>query len=183
MAISQNGYEVLPQAYPGCSKWVIPTRTGDYRHVILRKGHVGFVLACFITWFHRRIEPVNYGQWDEWGWAYRPVRGQTSGFSNHASGTAVDINATKHPLGVRGTFSPTNALKVRRRLNGIIFAGVIRWGGDYQYRADEMHFEINKSVVDCRKAARRLRHTPVGRAVVKANASHYTPPKWWDRAG
>lgn len=176
MAISQNGYPVI-ESSSDCALWRIPVGRGETaRHVYLRHGYVGYVLACFITWFHRRIEKVNVGTWDEWGWAYRPVRGSTTGFSNHASGTAVDINATKHPLGRRGTFTEKQIKKIRRKLR-FTFRGVIRWGGDYQNRPDEMHFEADKGVRDFVRVARILRLTPVGRAVLKSNP-HFKPRGW-----
>lgn len=173
MAKSQNGYPVLLSA-DECAKWSIPVRRGEARHVFLRKGHVGYVLACFILWFHRSIERVNKGQWDEWGWAYRPIRGETDVYSNHASATAVDINAVQHPLGVRNTFYPDQAKKIRRRLK--LWRNVIRWGGDYQSRADEMHFEADKGFAEFRRLAFWIRLTPVGIAVLKANP-HYRP-RW-----
>ena len=40
--------------------------------------------------FHREVERIDRGIRDDWGWAYRPVRGQQTGFSNHASATAID---------------------------------------------------------------------------------------------
>lgn len=181
MATSQNGYPALSASTPGdgLDKWVIPVgRNGEYRHIILREGHAGYVLACFATWFHRRIEYLNEGQWDEWGWAYRPVRGTSSGLSNHASGTAMDLNATQHPLGVRNTFYGSQMRKIRRRLK--FYRHVIRWGGDYTGRADEMHFEINKPLRDVIKLARFVRWTPIGRAVLRHNP-HYSP-KWRERA-
>jgi len=61
--------------------------------------------------------------------------------SNHSSGTAIDLNATKHPLGKIGTF-PVEKVPMIRALAkkyGLF------WGGDYKNRADEQHFEINVS--------------------------------------
>lgn len=177
MATSQNGYRALPDSSE-CAKWVLPLKGGSARHVILKQGHAGFVLACLVTWFDRRVEKVNSGQWDEWGWAYRTVRGQTTGLSNHASGTAVDINATQHPLGVRNSFTSNKAALIRRKMRR--WKNVIRWGGDYVSRADEMHFEINAGTEQVRKLAKRLRRTRLGRQVIKANP-HYQPKSKYHR--
>lgn len=83
---------------------------------------------------------------DSWGWAYRPIRGRSSGYSNHASGTAVDINATRHPMYKRNTFSKSQVENIRKMLKrytdpqtGKI---VVRWGGDFKSYGDDMHFEI-----------------------------------------
>lgn len=166
MPTSYNGWTVIHSDQT--VKWVIPLKKGEYRHLVLRDGHVGFVLACFAAWFHRKVEKINEGQWDEWGYAYRAVRGQTSGYSCHASGTAIDLNATQHPLGKRGTFKHKwQSAKIRFKLKR--WAGVIRWGGDYQNRADEMHFEIIKGAYDVARLAKRLARTRVGKAVLRAN--------------
>lgn len=174
MAISQNGYPVLPNS-SDCARWSIPVK-GDERHLFLRPGHAGFVLACLVAWFHRAIAPINKGTWDEWGWAYRAIRGQDSGFSNHASGTAVDINATEHPLGRVDTYTDRQVRRIHRRLK--LLRGIIRWGGDYCYRKDEMHFELVAPITYVIPVARLLRFTPVGRAVVKANPHYH--PRWRD---
>jgi hypothetical protein len=75
---------------------------------------------------------------DDWGYCYRKVRGTQTVISNHASGTAIDLNATKHLLGAVNTFNKEQDKTIRRlcRKYGL------KWGGDYRYRKDEMHFEI-----------------------------------------
>lgn len=166
MAISQNGFPALLVGNPNLHKWVIP---GTERYFVLRNGSAGFLLSHYVLWFHEKIEPLNKtGEpWDEWAYAYRPVRGTSIGLSNHASGTAVDLNATKHPLGRFGTFGYVHRARIQSRL--LMYGGCIRWGGDYIGRKDEMHFEINKSLKDCEKVARRLMNTPRGRRILKAN--------------
>lgn len=96
------------------------------------------LLVAFCQDFHELIEPIDQGQLDDWGYAFRMVRGSTDKLSNHSSGTAIDLNATKHPLGKVGTF-PNEKVPMIRALAkkyGLI------WGGDYRVRKDEMHFEI-----------------------------------------
>ena len=87
--------------------------------------------------FHETIEPIDKGTLDDWGYAFRMIRGSTDSLSNHSSGTAIDLNATKHPLGKENTFSPEDAAKC------IALAAKwgCRWGGTYR-RKDDMHFEI-----------------------------------------
>lgn len=172
MSISQNGYSGIKE-YPNefLEKWVIPVASGEYRHVILRRGHVGFLLAWLVTWYHENIEPINLGVWDEWGWAFRPVRGSVV-LSNHASGTAVDVNATLHPLGVRNTFKYAWQYLEIRWVLLVRLAANIRWGGDYENRADEMHFEIIGDYRSCRRTANRLRKTKIGKRILEAN-KHY----------
>jgi hypothetical protein len=98
----------------------------------------GIILAAFASEFHAKVEPLDEGALDDWGYAYRPVRGQTTGLSNHASGTAIDLNATQHPLGKKGTFS----IMQKMTLQELVKKYGLRWGGNYATRADEMHIEI-----------------------------------------
>lgn len=115
----------------------------------VRAGDVATVLAYVVQRFHTEVEPLHLG-WC-WGWAYRDVRGGTS-LSNHASGTAVDVNAPAHPLGTH-TFS----LSARKAIRGIVSSvGVVRWGGEWA-RPDEMHFEIAGDAGDVAAAANQLR--------------------------
>jgi hypothetical protein len=125
----------------------------------VKAGDVAAVLGYVAGEFHRRVEQLVDG-WC-WGYAYRDVRG-TTGLSNHASGTAIDVNAPNHPLGVRGTFTPTQAAEIRRIVAEV--GGVVRWGGDYAGRVDEMHFEINANAAAVQAAAARMEDDMAGEA-------------------
>jgi len=96
------------------------------------------LIVSFCADFHDLIEPIDDGKLDDWGYCFRNVRGSTDKLSNHSSGTAVDLNATKHPLGKAGTF-PSEKVPMIRALAKKY--GMI-WGGDFRHRPDEMHFEI-----------------------------------------
>lgn len=98
----------------------------------------GVILAAFAAEFHAQVEPIDEGQIDDWAYAYRDVRGSDSVLSNHSSGTAIDLNATKHPLGSQNTFTKQQAVKIRELCEKY----GIRWGGDYTKRKDDMHYEI-----------------------------------------
>ena len=96
------------------------------------------LLIGFAAEFNRLIEQIDGGTPDDWGYAFRDIRGNVGKLSNHSSGTAIDLNATRHPLGKVGTF-PNEKVPMIRALAkkyGLI------WGGDYRNRKDEMHFEI-----------------------------------------
>ena len=166
MPSSQNGWPVLESGSPLLHTWVIPAKTGEVR-ITLRGGSAGFLLVHLLLWLAETVEPLAGKILDDWGYAYRPIRGQSSGFSNHAAGCAADANATRHVLGKRGTFGTSHAAQIRRRLR--LYRGVIRWGGDYENRADEMHFEINAPLASAEKVARLLMLTPRGRRILKAN--------------
>ena len=99
------------------------------------------LIAGFCKEFHELIEPIDEGSLDDWGYCFRMIRGNTETLSNHSSGTAIDLNATKHPLGKVGTF-PAEKVPMIRALSKKYG---LKWGGDYRNRKDEMHFEIELS--------------------------------------
>lgn len=97
----------------------------------------GPALVAMIEWWDQNIEPVTQlGSYN-----YREIRGYegTGKVSNHGSGTAVDINWDKHPLGARGTIPADKLEGLRARAREL----QLRWGGDYSGRADEHHIEVN----------------------------------------
>ena len=102
---------------------------------------VGPLLAAFAAEFHELIEPIDEGTFDDWGYAFRMVRGSTDRLSCHSSGTAIDLNATKHPLGKAGTF-PAEKIPMLRALAKKYG---LKWGGDFKSRPDDMHFEVEIS--------------------------------------
>lgn len=110
------------------------------------------LLLGFAADFHNLIEPINEGIPDDWGYAFRKVRGSDSVTSNHSSGTAVDINAAQHPLGRVGTFPAEQVPMIR----ALAKKYGLRWGGDYRTRKDEMHFEIAVSPAAAIKLIKRL---------------------------
>lgn len=164
MAVSQNGWPALQADSKYLTTINIPTKQGVVR-LRLRGGSAGFLLAHMILWWADRVEPVIGKILDDWGYAYRPIReGQT--LSNHSSGTAADVNATRWPL---GTDHMPAWMKVRIRARLLLYRGCIRWGGDYHYRLDQMHLEINKNLTTCEKRARRLMRSPRGRRILAVN--------------
>ena len=131
MSVSQNGWVVLE------SESECMTRSIAGFIIPLAPGTAGRVLAEFARKFHREVEPLNAVR-DDWGWSYRRIGG-SSEWSNHASGTALDLNSLRHPQGDRDTFRPGQLLRLRTLLAAY---PVIKWGGDYRSTVDEMHFEL-----------------------------------------
>lgn len=162
MATCQNGWPARTRGE--CHAWVIP---GTGRHLVMSKGAPGFVLAHFALWYHEKVERLDGGTWDDWGYAWRPIRGTTGTLSNHA-GYAMDLNATQHPLGVP-TARTFKARQVRRIRNRLQHYPCIRWGGDYKNRPDPMHFEIVGHYSIVQALAYWLARTPRGRRVRRAN--------------
>jgi peptidoglycan hydrolase-like protein with peptidoglycan-binding domain len=144
MSNSQNGYAVDASLIGGF------TVVRDVK-LNLRKGDVSVVLLHFARWFDKNIEPLT--KEDTGGYNPRKISG-TNTWSNHASGTAMDLRWNKHPQGKKGTFSNAQAGKIRAQLK--FYEGVIRWGGDYSGTVDEMHFEINKAPAEVKKIVAKI---------------------------
>lgn len=132
---SQNGYPACITALLG--RYTIPHSNG---HVVIRKGATATCLLYVATRWHDEIEHFNYVG----GYACRDIAG-TSIMSNHASGTAIDINPDLHPQGhnPNASFSAKMHKILNTRINGLRVGDVIRWGGDFNTRVDGMHIEIN----------------------------------------
>lgn len=145
MAVSQNGWKANDRS-------LIASYAVGGGKIAIRKGDVATVLVYVAKRFHSEVENLVWP--GNWGYAERPIRGSST-TSNHASGTAIDLNAPRHPLGKQGTFSKSQVPKIRKILNDC--GGVVRWGGDYRNRKDEMHFEINAGSARVREVARAIR--------------------------
>jgi hypothetical protein len=118
----------------------------------VRSGPVHVVFSYLIHRLITEVEPAGEGCW---GYAYRKNR-NADNLSCHASGTAIDFNAPKHPNGKRGTFTPQQVQTIERILDDI---GVVAWGGHFHGTPDEMHFEIHGTPSEVGAAARRLIQT------------------------
>lgn len=154
MPVSQNGWSANDRS-------VIETYTiGGKTRMALRKGDAGFLLKHIADWFDANIKDIDYnynnGELDDWGYAEREIRGGVE-LSNHASGTAIDVNATKWPLGVEPSsyLTADEIRRVREQLK--LYEGAIRWGGDYTGRKDPMHFEINANAAKVAQVANKIR--------------------------
>ncbi len=149
--VSQNRWPVDP---PRGMRTIPGTNT----RVNVADGDAGDVLMHVLGQVNSRVENVDMdsdaGEHDDWGYAHRNVRG-SGDISNHASATAVDVNATRHVLGATGTFNQTQVDEIHNILGEV--DNVVRWGGDYTGRHDEMHFEIVGTPEEVHQVAERLR--------------------------
>jgi hypothetical protein len=158
---SQNGW-------PANDRSVISTRTvrGTAVRLAVRTGPAGDLLLEVAALYDLMVQDLDIpGPADDWGYAERPIRGSATTVSNHASGTAVDLNAVRWPLGS----APSVNLSARQiaTVREIVAATkvpshprpVVRWGGDYSGRKDPMHFEIDNAATeaDCAAALAALR--------------------------
>lgn len=132
--------------------------------VALRKGDVSVVLLwCALRW-HETVEPLVWP--GVWGYAERMIRGSSENLSNHASGTAIDVNAPQHPLGTdpRANFSALEIAAIHAIID--FCEGVVRWGGDYTGRKDGMHLEIVGNAAQVARIAEKIRRRREQPAVV-----------------
>lgn len=150
---SQNGYSVI-DTVDDCGIYKIK----DGLYLPLRKGNVGYVLSHFLKRFDREVEAL--GRTETFGYNKRRISGSID-WSNHASGTAADANASQHAYGLSNTFTRAELNDLRELLED--YDDVIKWGGDYRYTKDEMHFEIDKGPEEVKLLARRLRRNNIVR--------------------
>ncbi len=178
MATCANGWAVIEKlrttgALPRLRKWQLPDID---RHFYLRDGSAGFLLTHLALWWHERVDPLTGGILDEWSWAVRPIRGQTSGYSNHAGGVAIDLDATQFPRGIdpEDRLSANQISLIRHRLNFFKTGTgdrVLGWGGDYQNVPDAMHFELayGSTLAQAEEVARRILDYPRSQKILDAN--------------
>lgn len=136
MSSSQNGW---PVDRSGSKQDRAPlTRDITVPNGVLA-GDVAVVFRWLAHQFDTRVETLVKGTC--WGWFVKPIEGSST-ISNHASGTAVDLNADQHPMGVAA--SKTFTAKQVAACHAILdeAGGVLRWGGDYTGRPDPMHWEV-----------------------------------------
>jgi len=153
IGVSQNGWPVYTTTAPFV-RFVV-----EGRGFWAANADVAVVMKDFISWFHKNIENINLTVkespgYDDWSYAVRPVRGQTSGYSNHGSATAIDINATRHPRGVHGTYSASKRALLKKKIDS--YGGVLRHGEFYTSTIDGMHVEINKNAAAVAAAAHKI---------------------------
>lgn len=150
MATSQNGWKANDRSL--IKTYTVP---GTTVQLPIRKGNAATVLLYVADRYNREVEKLHPG-WC-WGYAERNIRGSSTTLSNHASGTAIDLNAPAHP---RGTAPSANySRKQIRAIHAIVKAcdGAIRWGGDYvSAPKDGMHFEINTDATHVAALAARI---------------------------
>jgi hypothetical protein len=150
-----NGFTVLGFGHPALATYAVPD-TGV--RLCLRRETAPLLIA-FTRDFHRHVERLNRRTCR--GHSYRRIRGSSS-WSFHAAGVAVDLNASAHPPGRPDTFSATQVEAIRGLLTAYNYDGVplLRWGGDFRTRADDLHFELIVPRAIALAAVRALQTAP-----------------------
>lgn len=138
VSVSENGWPLRP---PRSARPIMSDRSSIKLTVV--NGPAGDLLLHYMGQIDLRVEDLDLkstrGEYDDWSYAERLIRDGVKP-SNHFSATAADGNATRHPLGKVNTFTPGQRDEIRRI--GREHEGLIRWGGDYTGRKDEMHHEL-----------------------------------------
>lgn len=121
------------------------------------------VLLAVAAEVHNRVASItanNAAGQDDAGYTYRLIDG-TSEYSNHASGTAIDLNWRMWPMFKRRMNKAQRAAAVAIAAE---FSPIITWGGSWGARADEMHWEIANGVTLSQVKAWSAKHIgPSGR--------------------
>lgn len=146
METSQNGYPVL-DSLEDCKYYTINSTV----KVPLSPTVAGEAIALYLKRFDKFVEPLD--PTDTHGYNRRQIA-NSEDWSNHASATAADTNATKHVQGQVGTFTDRQVATIRKIQDD--FDGVIKWGGDYRVTKDEMHAEVNAELDAVSLVVRRL---------------------------
>lgn len=136
---SQNGWSVISAAHTATHPLIGRVRAGD----------VWCVMHWLATRYDLEVERIDTKQ--SGGYNRRKIAGSAK-WSNHASGTAIDLNWRKHPVGGTTTgFTDHQVTHIKAIMRTA--GGVLRWGGP-AFR-DPMHFEIAPGVTPAQ--VRRLR--------------------------
>jgi len=161
MAKTIKGWDVIPKMNdPRLRLFTVP---GTKRKMRLRKD-VGPYLIAFASEYHKLIQPIDVGTFDDWAWT-APRKGNASTkISDHCGGVAIDLNATKE-----GSQSKSNVWWARHPLKAAAMRRLLRkyklleWGGDYKTFYDPMHLVLaNPDVNQVKREMLRLGITAAG---------------------
>ena len=194
MVTSYNGWVASPNpaAIDIDTNWSVlgsrPFSNGGFPGGV-KAGAVSVIFTYLVTRLHNEVEPMMTGPAGEigygcWGYGYRANVNNPSVLSCHASGTAIDYNAPRHP---NGTVAPGGGsgwtTAQAEKIRGIIadLGGVVRW----LWSNDPMHFEIIGSSAQCAVVAARIRREPAKPNPPSTNPSTPSNPpapgddEWW----
>lgn len=127
----------------------------------MKSGDVSTLFVYLVNRLHNEVEPMmkegNSLGYGCWGYSYRDNVNNPGSLSCHASGTAIDYNAPKHPNGTStgpsggGGWSGSQYNAIKAILNGPL-QGSISW----LTSNDPMHFEIKGSASFIASVAKSL---------------------------
>lgn len=137
--ISLNGWPVIPKSGdPRLRTGAVP---GADRRLTTRREALPLFLAVAADW-HRWVHPIDRGPVDTGGYINRDARGVPGRKSNHASGTAIDIDwsGVGAPTARNRIFWRSKDKQMRRILK---IYSILNWGGNWSPAYwDPMHLEL-----------------------------------------
>lgn len=154
MPNSINGWPVLdnpPWSDPRLEKKPVP---GVPKRTLTMRREVLPLFLALAKDYHDTIAPIDEGDLDDWSYSYREARAANA-WSDHASGTAVDLNAAKEGwLGMSNYSWWANPAKhraaqdIKKRYEVVMWGGSKDFGGDYYNGStvDWMHWAIKPGV-------------------------------------
>jgi hypothetical protein len=150
---SLNGWPVIPAyGHPDLVTLFVP---GTRRRLTLDK-HAAPLLIALAADYHAWVRPIDVGPVDEGGYNHREATNAPGQMSNHASGTAVDINWAREgrmgSVAGRSWFALPHVRYEIARMK-VIYGPVVTWGGDWRAR-DYCHWEISSGTTPAQVAAR-----------------------------
>jgi hypothetical protein len=139
MSTSLNGWKVIKPGKPGLVTREVP---GTGVRLTLNKDAAGLLLYVSAR-VHNEVHSIsanNKAGQDDAGYTYREARFADK-FSNHASGTAVDLNWRRWPM-----LGKARSMNKKEQAAASVIAEdvkeVVMWGGNWRSIKDEMHWEI-----------------------------------------
>lgn len=124
----------------------------------LLRGDVAWLLKWVALQFNNRVAGLYTPGC--WGWNRpTPIPG-TNVYSNHCSGTAIDLDAPSFPWTVDAM---TSAQKAACRDIVAQTEGVVVWGGEFTTKLDQMHFEISGNADDVTRIVAKLKESEVSK--------------------
>lgn len=155
----QKEVDPVPRSYNGFPASQDPAALGIVtitpvpgRNFQVVGGDVATIFTYLIQQYNARVEPIIFpGEvFDDWSYGYRADVNDPTMLSCHSSGTAVDLNATRHPNNTADTRT-LNAGQINEIMQILDeLEGAVTWGGDpggpHGWEAgdtsDPMHWEI-----------------------------------------
>lgn len=162
MTTSLNGW-----AYPAVKKVTLAVPGADRRLTL--NALCAPLLIAVAADYHRLIRAIDKGVWDEGGFCDRDARSAAGRKSNHATGTAIDLNWSEEGRlnSVWGAkFFAQAKVKAAIKEMELRYGSCVQWGGDAWSRRtrDWMHWEIKPGVTPAEVAAltKKLKITSKG---------------------
>jgi len=143
MPKSENGWEVIKDQ---SDKTLTVVRLAKSDIPLRLHKDAAKLLAYVAVRFDKEVSALKQGNkpgfQDEGGYSYRKI-GNGPKWSNHASGSAIDLNWQKYPM-----FRRKMTKKQVAACEAIVAdcEGLVRWGGHYKTAVDQMHFEVAPKV-------------------------------------